>query len=158
MPSIKKIINASRDSDADLLKLARALDTKVDQIVFKQYLDTSKDYSILNMGTPEIGGTHWVCVSNKDKLYFDPLGLPKPRVVPQKYKQYGIRVQDHRFGHCGDYVVFFLYCLQHRKLGEFNQMFNSATHSPQRTRCPGAWQSSDALGQAIGANGKPLVP
>ncbi|GMF43358.1 unnamed protein product [Phytophthora lilii] len=99
------------------------MDTKVNQIVFKQYLDTSKDYSILNMGTPEISGTHWVCVSNKDKLYFDPLGLPKPRVVPHKYKQYGIRVQDHRFGHCGDYVVFFLYCLQHRKLGEFNQMF-----------------------------------
>jgi hypothetical protein len=123
MPSIRKIINSTRDSDADLMKLAKAMGVQVDQIVFKQYMNKSRDYCILNMGTPNIGGTHWVCVSNKDKIYFDPLALPPPHVIPRKYKQYGVRVQDYRFGHCGDYVVFFLYCLQHRKLGEFNQMF-----------------------------------
>ncbi|DAC81614.1 TPA_asm: adenain [Phytophthora water mold MELD virus] len=123
MSSIPKIIKSPRDSDEDLLRLASAMGVQVDQIDFKQYLDTSRDYSILNMGTPEIGGTHWVAVSNKDKVYFDPLGLPKPRVIPVNYKQYGIRVQDHRFGHCGDYSVFFLYCLQHGKLPQFDQMF-----------------------------------
>ncbi|GMF34577.1 unnamed protein product [Phytophthora lilii] len=76
MPSIAKIIESSVDSDKDLLKLARAVAVRVDQIVFKQYFDQSKNYSILNMGTPLIGGTHWVAVSNKDKQYFDPLALP----------------------------------------------------------------------------------
>jgi hypothetical protein len=127
MPSIQKIINSTRDSDGDLMKLAKAMGVQVDQIVFKQYLDTAKDYSILNMGTPDIGGTHWVAVSNKDKLYFDSLCLPTPLIIPRNYKQYGFRIQDHRFGHCGDYALFFLYCLQHRKLSEFSQLF---THLP----------------------------
>jgi hypothetical protein len=82
MPSIQKIINSTRDSDADLMKLAKAMCVQVDQIVFKQYMDKSKDYCILNMGTPAIGGTHWVAVSNRHKLYFDPLDLPPPLVIP----------------------------------------------------------------------------
>jgi hypothetical protein len=123
MPSIRKIINSTRDSDADLMKLSKAMGTQVDQIVFKQYLDTSKDYSILNMGTPIIGGTHWVAVSNKHKLYFDPFGLPPPLVIPRNYREYEGRVQDIRFGHRGDYCVAWLYYLQHRNLGEFRQLF-----------------------------------
>ncbi|KAF4028931.1 hypothetical protein GN244_ATG19368 [Phytophthora infestans] len=35
------------------------------------------------MGNPTIGGTHWLAVSNKDKRYFDPLGLPRPRYAGQ---------------------------------------------------------------------------
>lgn len=125
MPSIQKIINSTRDSDADLLKLAKAMGAQVDQIVFKQYMDKSRDYCILNMGTPVIGGTHWVAVSNKHKLYFDPLGLPPPLVIPRSYKMYGGRIQDHRYGHCGDYCVAWLYYLQHRNLGEFRQLFKT---------------------------------
>lgn len=45
-------------------------------IDFKQYLNMSADYAILNTGTPFMGGTHWVAVSNKDHMYFDPLCLP----------------------------------------------------------------------------------
>jgi hypothetical protein len=123
MPSIRKIINSTRDSDADLMKLAKAMGVQVDQIVFKQYMDPSKDYCILNMGTPDIGGTHWVCVSNKDKLYFDPLGLPPPLVIPRSYKEFPFRVQDHRYGHCGDHVIFWLYCLQHGNMDEYNHTF-----------------------------------
>ncbi|DAZ95491.1 TPA: hypothetical protein N0F65_001971 [Lagenidium giganteum] len=37
------------------------------------------------MGNPMISGTHWMAVSNKDKAYFDPLGLPRPRVIPKDY-------------------------------------------------------------------------
>ncbi|KAG6946606.1 hypothetical protein JG687_00016594 [Phytophthora cactorum] len=68
------------------MKLADSLGVKVDQIDFKQNLDRSKDYAILNMSTPQIGGTHWVAVSNKGHVYFDPLGLPRPRVIPASYK------------------------------------------------------------------------
>ncbi|GMF14261.1 unnamed protein product [Phytophthora lilii] len=72
--SEKRIIELStrRTTDDQLMKLANSLGVKVDQIDFKQHLDRSKDYCILNMGTPQIGGTHWMAVSNKDKMYFDP--------------------------------------------------------------------------------------
>jgi len=75
------------------------------------------------MGTPEIGGTHWVAVSNKDKLYYDPLGLPRPVVIPRDYKEINVRIQDYRYGHCGDYVILWLYYLQHNQLGAFYKLF-----------------------------------
>ena len=121
---VKHIIESSIDSDHDLLKLAKAMEVKVDQIAFKQYLDTKKDYCILNMGTPAIGGTHWIAVSNKDKLYFDPLGLPIPRVIPRDYKYYKINIQDYRYGHCGDYCVLWLWYLQHDSLSNFYKSFH----------------------------------
>jgi len=124
MSGVKRIIRSSVDSDHDLLKLAKAMDVKIDQIVFKQYMDKSKDYCILNMGTPAIGGTHWVAVSNKEKIYFDPLCLPRPRVIPASYLQYNKRIQDHRYGHCGDYCVLFLWYLQHDSLANFTKNFD----------------------------------
>lgn len=124
MTGIKQIIDESRTSDLDLLKLAKALDVKVDQIVFKQYLDKKKNYCILNMGTPAISGTHWICVSNKDKIYFDPLNLPRPRVIPSDYKQFPFRIQNERFGRCGQYVLLFLWYLQHDSLANFMRLFD----------------------------------
>jgi hypothetical protein len=128
MTGLEQIIRSSVDSDSDLLKLAKAMDVKVDQIVFKQYLNKNKEYSILNMGTPMIGGSHWIAVSNKDKLYFDPLGLPPPKVIPRDYKYYKINIQDYRYGHCGDFVVLWLWYLQHDKLSDFYKSFK--LHAP----------------------------
>ncbi|KAL8023518.1 putative intramolecular chaperone auto-processing domain-containing protein [Plasmopara halstedii] len=51
----------------------------------KEHLNRQKDYCIINMGTPQIGGTHCLAVSNKHKTYFDSLGLPRPRVIPKDY-------------------------------------------------------------------------
>ncbi|KAL8016217.1 hypothetical protein Plhal710r2_c028g0106871 [Plasmopara halstedii] len=45
------------------------------------------------MGNPMIGGTHWLAVSNKDKVYFDPLNLPRPKVIPKDYSYRKIGVQ-----------------------------------------------------------------
>jgi len=123
MPSIRQIIKSSVDSDSDLLKLAGALNVEIDQIDFKHKLKLNVDYAVLNMGTPSIGGTHWIAVSNKHKLYFDPLQLPPPIVIPREYKQAPFRVQDHRWGHCGDYCVLWLYCLQHDNLQDFYKLF-----------------------------------
>lgn len=124
MPSVKQIIKSSVDSDEDLLKLAKAMNVKVDQIVYKQYFDASKDYCILNMGTPATSGTHWIAVSNVDGIYFDPLGLPPPRVIPRHYKYYHVNIQDYRYGHCGDYCVLALWYLQHRTIDGFYKAFN----------------------------------
>lgn len=122
MDGIRQIIKSSVDSDADLLKLAKKMNVQVDQIDYKKNLDLRKDYAILNMADSG-SGTHWVAVSNKDKLYFDPLRLPPPRVIPKDYKQAPFRVQNERFGHCGDYATLFLYYLQHDKLSNFYKQF-----------------------------------
>jgi len=82
----KEIIKLSRTSDDQILLLAKELNVQVDQVDFKQNMNKNCDYCILNMGNPIIGGTHWLAVSNKDKMYFDPLGLPRPRVIPRDYK------------------------------------------------------------------------
>jgi hypothetical protein len=124
MTGLQHIIDESRSSDDDLLKLAKTMGVKVDQIVFKQYLNTNKNYSILNMGTPAIGGSHWVAVSNKDKIYFDPLNLPRPRVIPSDYKQFPFRIQNANYGHCGQYSILFLYYLQHNALSAFMKLFD----------------------------------
>ena len=123
--STKKIIKLSRTTDDQLMKLANSLGVEVNQIDYKQYLNRNVDYAILNMGTPHIGGTHWIAVSNKDKMYFDPLGLPRPRVIPSNYKYREVDIQDPRFGHCGQYSVLWLYYLQHNQLDKFYKFFLS---------------------------------
>jgi len=120
---ISKIIRSSRDSDADLLKLAKAMDVRVDQLAFKQFFNKSVDYCILNMDGANGSGTHWMAVSNKHKLYFDPLDLPPPRVIPSDYKTAPFRIQNHLYGHCGDYCVLWMYYLQHRSAAEFYRLF-----------------------------------
>lgn len=122
--SVKSIIKLSRTTDDQLLHLAQSLGVKVNQIDFKQYLDRSVDYSIINMGTPKISGTHWMAVSNKDKKYFDPLGLPRPRVIPPSYTYREIEIQNPRFGHCGQYCILWLYYLQHGKEDDFFKLFH----------------------------------
>ncbi|GMF35216.1 unnamed protein product [Phytophthora lilii] len=121
--SEKRIIKLSRTTDNQLMKLTNSLGVKVDQIDFKQKLDKNKDYCILNMGNPMIGGTHWLAVSNKDKAYFDPLGLPRPRVIPKDYSYREVEIQNPRFGHCGQYCVLWLYYLQHNQLDKFFKLF-----------------------------------
>jgi hypothetical protein len=120
---IRHIIASPVDSDHDILKIATVMGVEIDQIVFKQFLNRKKNYSVLDMGTPELGGTHWIAVSNKDKIYFDPLGLPRPLVIPRDYKAANVRVQDYRYGHCADYVVLWLYYLQHDRLEDFYKLF-----------------------------------
>ncbi|GMF27557.1 unnamed protein product [Phytophthora lilii] len=119
----KRIIKLSRTTDDQLMKLANSLGVKVDQIDFKQHLDRSKHYCILNKGTPQLGGTHWLAVSNKHKAYFDPLGLPRPRVIPKDYSYREVEIQNPRFGHCGQYCVLWLYYLQHGRVDDFYQLF-----------------------------------
>lgn len=123
MRPINQIINSSITSTNDLLKLADELGVKINQIDFKKYLNKKVNYSILNMGDPQIGGTHWIGVSNKDKLYFDPLGLPKPIVIPRDYKYKDVAIQNPRFGRCGQYVLLWFYYLQRGKISEFFELF-----------------------------------
>ncbi|EEY68364.1 uncharacterized protein PITG_04817 [Phytophthora infestans T30-4] len=55
------------------------------------------------MGTSQIGGTHWLAVSNKHKAYFDPLGLPRPRVIPKYYSYLDMDLTNLDYKVIGDY-------------------------------------------------------
>lgn len=121
--SAKAIIKLSRTTDNELLLLAKKLGIVIDQVCFKNDMKRSNDYCLINMGTPQIGGTHWMAVSNKHKLYFDPLGLPRPRVIPPDYEYKEIPIQNPRFGHCGQYCLLWLYYLQHGQLSKFYDLF-----------------------------------
>ena len=123
MVSLKQVLSQSVSSDSDLLWLARSIGVRVDQIDFKQYMDREADYAILNMGTPQLGGTHWIAVSNKDKLYFDPLGLPPPRLIPTDYSYRALDIQNPKYGRCGQYCVLWLWYVQHDKVDDFYRMF-----------------------------------
>ena len=125
---VKAVIKLSRTTDNQLLKLAKELGVEVDQIDYQQNFDKSKDYCILNMGNPQISGTHWLAVSNKDKAYFDPLNLPRPRVIPNDYKSYNKTVQNPHFGHCGQYSVLWLYYLQHGRVADFFKLFKDQSN------------------------------
>lgn len=122
-PNVKRIIKLSRTSDNDLLSLARLLGVKIDQIDFKEKMKRTADYAILNMGNPLTGGSHWIAVSSKHKMYFDPLGLPRPRVIPKSYSYREFSIQNPQYGHCGQYCVLWLYYLQHGRLDDFYKLF-----------------------------------
>ncbi|GMF52684.1 unnamed protein product [Phytophthora lilii] len=145
--SEKRTINLSRTTDDQLMKLANSLGVKVDQIDFKQHLDRSKDYCIINMGNPMIGGKHWTAVSNKDKFYFYPLGLPRPRVIPSNYKYREVDIQDPRFGHCGQWTVLFVYYLQHGKVDNFYKLL----------RVAGFWYCVPVTGQPKPVQSEPTL-
>lgn len=123
MVSVERILTKSVSSANDLLLLAHSIDVRIDQIDFKQYMDRDADYAILNMGTPQMGGTHWIAVSNIDRTYFDPLGLPRPVVIPADYVYREVDIQNPRHGRCGQYCVLFLWYMQHSTLDRFYSRF-----------------------------------
>jgi hypothetical protein len=128
---VKTNIKLSRTNDDQLLDLANSLGVQVDQIDFKQNMKMRVDYAILNMDFAHPGGgTHWLALSNKHKAYFDPLGLPRPRVIPPDYTYREIDIQNPRFGHCGQFCVLWLYYLQHGKLDDFFKLFHAQKNSP----------------------------
>ena len=115
----ERLLTTPVSSSRDLLKLADLAGVRVDQIDFKQYLDRDADSAILNLGTPAMGGTHWVAVGNRERAYFDPLGLPRPVVIPGDYAYREVDVQDPRHGRCGQYCVLWLWHLQHGSVDRF---------------------------------------
>lgn len=125
LSDLKRIINARAESDQELIKLGRALGIKIDQIDYKSQFNKELDYCILNMGEDGSGGTHWVATDNIDKLYFDPLALPPPRIIPHDYREAPIRVQRYEYGHCGVYCLLWLYYAQRDEEDEYFKLFKA---------------------------------
>jgi hypothetical protein len=77
----------------------------------------------LNVDGSNGSGTDRMAVSYSNELYFDPLYIPPPRIILADYKTAPFRIQNHLYGHCGDYCLLWLNDLQHRTLDELYQLF-----------------------------------
>jgi len=105
-------------SEDELQKLADSINLKVQIIWRKDYNKNSLLSTIINMGSPEIGGSHWVAVYRNK--YFDSFGLPPPPKM-EHLEWTPLQIQNVNYGHCGQYALFWLY---YAKKGEIDQFYS----------------------------------
>lgn len=57
------------------------------------------------------GGSHWVGINTKKKVYFDTYGEVPPNIIPKDYKQYkkDYELQDIDDEFCGQMTILALY-------------------------------------------------
>lgn len=117
------LLNKSMTTKSDLERLLK-LENIPAVIDWAYNFDASKPYMILNMGHPLLmGGTHWVCVDNIKKRYFDPLGTSPPEYIPKSYEYSNVQIQDFNFGRCGQYCVLFLRYSIDNEIDRFYNLF-----------------------------------
>lgn len=119
--SFSSIIRNGMTTKSQLEFLAKKLNIQPLRICWLKDFDPYyKEAQIINLGSPSIGGTHWVCTYNN--MYFDSFGLiPPPEIEEVGYQWVPLQKQNHNYGHCGSYCILWLY---YAKLGELDQFYN----------------------------------
>lgn len=124
--SFSNIIKKSNTTTDDLYKILKEIDMKDVKIDWSYNFNKNIPYMILNLGNIGIGGTHWVAVDNKHKIYFDSLGASPPSYIPDDYQYNNVQIQDYNFGHCGQYACMFLYYSKNGEVDRFYNLFDIA--------------------------------
>lgn len=120
--SVSSIIKKPMTTKSDLEFLTKKLGLNDVKICWLKDVDINDNSpQIINLGNPQIGGSHWVCIHKN--MYFDPFGLPSPTVLSQ-FERIPLMIQNQRFGHCGSYCVLFLYYSSIDEIDQFYNMFN----------------------------------
>ena len=119
--NISSVINAGATDKEDLKVLAKKLNISPIKINWlKDYDDSDKGPQILNMGNPNIGGSHW-CATYNGK-YFDPFGIvPPPNLNNLEWVP--LQIQSVKSGHCGQYSLLWLYYMMRGEEDQFYNMF-----------------------------------
>ncbi|KAF4128243.1 hypothetical protein GN958_ATG22565 [Phytophthora infestans] len=106
---LASLLREPATTDKQLFRLAKAVGIRNVAISWLQNYDPNhKGPQVINLGSPRMGGTHWVAVYRDH--YFDPLGMPPPSVKDLDEKQWTtIDVQKSSYGHCGQYCIYFLW-------------------------------------------------
>lgn len=125
---INTILKKSGLNKIELQKLLHYLGLNDVKIDWKENFSTKPDFMILNIGGPQrngkmLPGTHFVCVDNRNKRYFDPIGMPPVEVIPKNYQYVSLQVQDESYGHCGVYCSLFLLYSKYNETDQFFDMF-----------------------------------
>lgn len=118
---VSEILKKPMTTRSDLEFLLTKLGIEPFRVVWLKDADPNyREAQVINLGNPVISGTHWTCTY--DGKYFDSFGL----VPPQKFEDAGyewipLQKQNHNYGHCGSYVVLWLY---YAKMDELDQFYN----------------------------------
>ena len=118
--NLRTIIKSGETSRSDLEALCNKLfpNVKYKIVWLKDYDESFKGPQIINMGSPVIGGTHWIASYNNK--YFDSFGIsPPPKLSGLEWIPF--QIQNIRSGHCGQYVVLWLYYMI---IGEEDRFYN----------------------------------
>lgn len=117
---VSEILKKPMTTRSDLEFLTKKLDLDVEINWLKDCLDPDKfkGMQIINLGNPNIGGTHWIAVY--DGKYFDSFGLVPPEKLDH-LEWIPLQKQNQNFGHCGSFCVLWLY---YAKMGELDQFYN----------------------------------
>lgn len=116
--SISHILKQSMTTKSDLEFLADKLNLDVKISWLKDADPNYKGMQIINLGSPLIGGTHWVASYNN--MYFDPFGLYPPEKF-LNHEWIPLQIQNFNFGQCGSYCMLWLY---YAKIGEIDKFYN----------------------------------
>ena len=120
---VSEILKKPMTTRSDLEFLANKLDLDVEINWLKDCLDPNryKGAQIINLGNPNIGGSHWTAVY--DGKYFDSFGLVPPEKL-EGLEWIPLQKQNQNFGNCGQYCILWLY---YAKEGELDQFYNLFT-------------------------------
>ena len=119
-----RLLNKSMTTKHDLDRVLKAEHMSNVEIDWAYNFDKKIPFMILNMGNPMLmGGTHWVCVDNIHKRYFDPLGASPPEYIPRDYEYSNLQIQDFNFGRCGQYCVLYLKYSANNEVDRFFNLF-----------------------------------
>lgn len=114
-----KLIKQPMTTRSDLEFLAKKLDLEPIRIVWLKDADPNyKGFRIINLGNPQIGGSHWI--ATYDGKYFDSFGLVPPEKLDH-LEWIPLKIQNHSFGGCGSYALLWLW---YAKQGELDQFYN----------------------------------
>lgn len=118
--NISSVINAGATDKEQLKLLAKKLNIPVKINWLKDYDPKDKGPQILNLGNPNIGGTHWIATYNGK--YFDPFGIVPPPNL-NNLEWVSLKIQSVKSGHCGQYCVLWLYYMMRGEEDQFYNMF-----------------------------------
>lgn len=118
--NINSVITSGETSRGELELLAKKLDIPVEINWLQDYDKSNKGPQIINLGNPNIGGTHWV--ATYDGKYFDSFGLPPPPQL-KKLEWIPLQIQSIKSAHCGQYSLLYLYYVMRGEEDKFYDMF-----------------------------------
>ena len=79
---------------------------------------------IMNLGSYENGGSHWVALNTKKKLYHDSFSQPPPEIVPSDYKyKKNTEIQGYDKQFCGSFTLLWLYYVNFKTERQFYNVF-----------------------------------
>jgi hypothetical protein len=117
---VSKIINSGETTRSELEFLAKKIGLDIHINWKKDVLDDPTKLQIINIGSPLIGGTHWVAIYAGK--YFDPFGLAP--AIPGNLSWIPFQIQKINQGHCGIYALLYLYYAFHDEIDKFYNLFN----------------------------------